>query len=255
MHFPDNDFKNSGVPGPLPDAVRSEIPGIEESSVFWTANPTKVIVNNNGENKVFKKQKDIIYADDHYFKLFPYQWLAGSPDKILNEPNQVVLTESRAKTYFPFPDITKAVGQVITYDDTIKATVAGIVKDLDEITDFTFKEFISLPTYSEQLKHISGWDEWGSVSSSSQFFIKFKNNPDTTAINKELIAIRKKHEKKAYLSTDHFLQPLSDIHFNSDFDAFDQRQAHKPTLYGLIAIALFLLLLGCINFINLTTAQ
>jgi predicted permease len=255
MHFPDNDFKNSGVPGPLPDAVRAEIPGIEESSVFWTANPPKVIVTNNGENKVFKKQKDIIYTDDHYFKLFPYQWLAGSPDKILNEPNQVVLTESRAKTYFPFPDITKAVGQVITYDDTIKATVAGIVKDLDEITDFTFKEFISLPTYIEQLKHINGWDEWGSVSSSSQFFVKFKNKPDTAAINKELAAIRKKHEKDAYLSTDHFLQPLSDIHFNSDFDAFDQTQAHKPTLYGLIAIALFLLLLGCINFINLTTAQ
>lgn len=255
MHFPDNDFKNSGVPGPLPDAVRNEIPGIEESSVFWTVNQTKVIVNNDGENKVFKKQGNIIYADDHYFKLFPYQWLAGSPNKILNEPNQVVLTESRAKIYFPFPDITKAIGQVITYDDTIKATVAGIVKDLDEITDFTFKEFISLPTYSEQLKHINGWDEWGSVSSSSQFFIKFKDKPDTAKVNKELAAIRKKHEKEAYLSTDHFLQPISDIHFNSDFDAFDQTQAHKPTLYGLIAIALFLLLLGCINFINLTTAQ
>ena len=46
-----------------------------------------------------------------------------------------------------------------------------------------------------------------------------------------------------------------DIHFNPDYDAFDQRQAHKPTLYGLLAVASFLLLLGCINFINLTTAQ
>ncbi len=255
MHFPDNDFKNSGVPGTLPDAVRNEIPGIEESSVFWTANLTKVNINLNGENKIFKKQDQIIYADEHYFKLFHYQWLAGSPDKILNEPNQVVLTESRARTYFPFSDITKSVGQVITYDDTVKATVTGIVKDLDEITNFTFKEFISLPTYSEQLKKINGWGEWGSVSSSSQFFIKFKNKVDTARINSELAAIRKKHQKDAYLATDHFLQPLTDIHFNSAFDAFDQPQAHKPTLYGLIAIALFLLLLGCINFINLTTAQ
>ena len=55
--------------------------------------------------------------------------------------------------------------------------------------------------------------------------------------------------------TQHFLQGLSDIHFNADYDAFEQRQAHKPTLYGLLAVASFLLLLGCINFINLTTAQ
>lgn len=48
---------------------------------------------------------------------------------------------------------------------------------------------------------------------------------------------------------------MSDIHFNADYDAFEQRQAHKPTLYGLMVVAVFLLLLGCINFINLTTAQ
>ncbi len=256
MHFPDMDFKNSGVPGPLPDAVRNEIPGIEESSLFWTANPKKVTVNNERSLKVFRKQEHIIYTDDHYFKLFPYQWLAGSPDKILKEPNEVVLTVSRAKTYFSFADITKAIGQVITYDDTVKATVTGIVKDLDQVTDFTFQEFISLPTYSQQLKRVNGWNEWGSVTSSSQFFVKFKNKPDTARINQLLAMVRNKHEgKKAYLATDYFLQPLSDIHFNADFDAFDQRQANKPTLYGLIAIALFLLILGCINFINLTTAQ
>jgi hypothetical protein len=70
-----------------------------------------------------------------------------------------------------------------------------------------------------------------------------------------LAVVRKKNEKHAYLATDHFLQPLSDIHFNSDFDAYDHRQGHKPTLYGLLAVAAFLLILGCINFINLTTAQ
>src|SRR5678815_4736825 len=56
--------------------------------------------------------------------------------------------------------------------------------------------------------------------------------------------------------TRHRLQSINDIHFNADYGSFDDgRQAHKPTLYGLLAVALFLLLLGCINFINLTTAQ
>jgi putative ABC transport system permease protein len=256
MHFPDQDFKNAGVPGPLPAVVRSEITGVEKSTLFWEANPMKVNIPSKIENKNdFRKQDNIIYADEQYFRFFNYQWLAGSPDNSLNNPNDVVLTESRARTYFPYADIRNAIGQTIIYDDSVKATVTGIVKDLDEITDFTFKEFVSLPTFSEKLKKINGWDEWGSVSSSSQFFIKLKKGTDTALINKQLALVRKKHEKNAYLSTEHFLQPLNDIHFNSDFDAFDHRQAHKPTLYGLLAVAAFLLILGCINFINLTTAQ
>jgi predicted permease len=256
MHFPEQDFKNAGVPGPLPAAVRSEIPGIEKSTVFWTAGAMKVDIASKIENrKEFKKQEEIIYADDQYFQFFHYEWLAGSPANSLDGPNKVVLTESRARTYFNFGDITNAIGQTMLYDDTVKATVTGIVKDRDEITDFTFKEFISLPTYTQQLKGIHGWDEWGNVNSASQFFVQLKKGADSSTINKQLAVVRKKNEKQAYLSTDHFLQALNDIHFNSDFDTFDHRQGHKPTLYGLLAVATFLLLLGCINFINLTTAQ
>lgn len=256
MHFPDQDFKNAGVPGPLPTAVRSEIPGIEKSTLFWQANPMEVYIPSKVDNKnAFRKQENIIYADEQYFHFLDYKWLAGSPDNSLTGPNKVVLAESRAKTYFPYSDIRNAVGQTIIYNDSVKATVTGIIKDLDEITDFNFKEFVSLSTFSEQLKKINGWDEWGSVSSSSQFFIKLTKGADTAQVNKQLALVRKKHEKNAYLATDHFLQPLTDIHFNSDFDAFDHRQAHKPTLYGLLAVAAFLLILGCINFINLTTAQ
>ncbi len=255
MHFPDKDFKNSGVPGPLPAVVRSEIPGVEESTVFWTANRPKVSIPTNNDTKTFRKQGNIIYADDQYFNFFKYKWLAGSQSSALNGPNKVVLTESRAKTYFTYPDARQAIGQTIIYDDTVKAIVTGIVKDLDEITDFTFREFISLSTYAETLKKNHGWDEWGNLNSASQFFIKLRKDADTAQINKQLAMVRKKHEKNAYLATNHFLQPLGDIHFSNDFDAFDQRQGHKATLYGLLAVAIFLLLLGCINFINLTTAQ
>jgi ABC-type antimicrobial peptide transport system permease subunit len=256
MHFPEQDFKNAGAPGPLIQAARNEIPGIEKSTAFWQASGTKVSIPQKNENdKVFKKQNDIIYADEQYFRFFNYQWLAGSADNALNEPGKIVLTESRARAYFPFADIKNAVGETIIYDDSVKATVAGIVKDLDQITDFTFKEFISLATFKSRLERLNGWSEWGSVNASSQFFVQLKKGDSPKSINDQLAVIRKKHEKQAYLATDHFLQALGDIHFNSDFDAFDHRQAHRPTLYGLLAVAAFLLLLGCINFINLTTAQ
>ena len=256
MHFPDQDFKNSGVPGPLPDVVRTEIPGIESSTVFWLADETKVSIPLINQTPiVFRKQTDIVYADEQYFNFINYEWLAGSPANALHEPNKVVLTESRAKSYFSIPDIRQAVGQTIIYNDTVNLSVSGIVKDLDQVTDFVSKEFVSLSTYRQHLENNNGWNSWGSVSSASQFFIKLKKGIDTATINQQLAVLRKKYEKDAYLATDHFLQPLGDIHFNSDFDAFDQRQAHKPTLFGLLAVAAFLLILGCINFINLTTAQ
>ena len=257
MHFPDQDFKNSGVPGPFPPAIRSGLPGIEESTQFWIGSQTKVAIPNESEKKsVFRKQEHIVFADNHYFKMFHYQWLAGSADNALKEPGKVVLAESRARNYFSYHDISDAIGQTIIYDDTVKAIVSGIVKDLDKTTDFTFKEFVSLPTIAESLKKNNGWDEWGSINSVSQFFIKLQKGIDPKRFQKELNALRKKYsEKKDYLVTDHALQPLNDIHFNADYDNFDQRLAHKPTLYGLLIVGAFLLLLGCINFINLTTAQ
>src|SRR4029077_12677183 len=86
MHFPGQDFKNAGVPGPLPSAVRSEIPGIERSTVFWQGGTMKVAVQQKNEKEnVFKKQDHIIFADEQYFRFFNYQWLAGSPDNALND--------------------------------------------------------------------------------------------------------------------------------------------------------------------------
>jgi len=86
MHFPDQDFKNAGVPGPLPPAVRSAIPGIEKSTVFWVGSSMKVTVAENESRKAFRKQDDIIYADEQYFRFFDYSWVAGSADNSLTPP-------------------------------------------------------------------------------------------------------------------------------------------------------------------------
>src|SRR5690606_11498537 len=103
-------------------------------------------------------------------------------------------------------------------------------------------------------------ESWESVTSSSQMFVKILEGSDVENVEIQLAALRDKFRGGSGGEAEkdditHNLQPLSDIHFNSDYDAFSQRQAHKPTLMGLFAVALFLLLLGCINFINLTTAQ
>lgn len=260
MNFSGEPYHNSGVPFPLAAATRNEVTGIEDITAFYLYYQPKVSIENAANTKplVFKNQLATIFADDHYFTFFSYQWLAGSPKTALREPFKVVLSETVAKTYFPNLNNLQIIGKQVVYNDSIKTTVSGIVKDLDETTDFTFKQFISLATVpASGLKNNMGAEQWSNTNSASQCFLKLARGAQTAQIEKGLEALKKKYRKddKNTGTTQYHLQPLSDLHFNADYDTFTQRQAHKPTLYGLSAVALFLLLLGCINFINLTTAQ
>ena len=262
MDFPDAVFRNCGVPVPTVKAVREEVTGLEGETFFITANQTKVgvVEDRASAPKVFRKQQGMIYADNEYFRFFGYRWLAGSQEKALAEPFSVVLTESRAQSYFPGLAPSAMLLKHVTYDDTITVTVTGVVEDIRQTTDFIFQEFISLGTVGQTgLKAQWGWDNWGSINSNSQFFVKLLPGVSPSGIEEQLVQVRKRHReaKDRKDDTQHFLQPLPDIHFNPDYGIFDSSPSpvHKQTLYGLLAVATFLLLLGCINFINLTTAQ
>lgn len=255
-------FKNSGVPMPMPQAVRNDLTGLETVTHFVTTSEIKVSVPVAGSVSPveFKKQPNIVYADEYYFQLLQAEWLAGAAQTSLKDPYQVVLTEERAKAYFGNLSPADIIGKTITYDDSIKTTVSGVIKTPGEkATDFRFKEFISLATVmTTGLKDNFGGNEWGNINSVSQLFVKLKKGVTPQQVNAQFAGLRKKYSNQKSdenEDTENQLQALSDIHFNADYDAFDQRQAHKPTLYGLLAVAVFLLLLGCINFINLTTAQ
>lgn len=264
IKFPDLTIHNSGLPLPTYKAVLNEATGLEAAAHFETLNEAKVtIISNDGKpNTSFKKQKERIAADNNYFKIFKYEWLAGSEKSSLTNPNQLVLTEDRAKVYFGNIPVSEIPGRTIIYDDSVACTVSGIVKSLKENTDFNFQEFLSLATIQQSnFNSQYGWEEWGNINSSSQLFVKLLPAHKPAELEKQLAVIRDKYRTKDKENpnkkddTQHNLQALSDIHFNADYDAFGNPVAHKPTLYGLLAVAAFLLLLGCINFINLTTAQ
>ncbi|HEX6168375.1 MAG TPA: ABC transporter permease [Chitinophagaceae bacterium] len=264
MTFPgESVFRNSGVPIPMAKAMRSDLTGIETATHFLTTYDTKVSIPVAGSQSPaeFRKQTSVIYADEFYFTLFEYEWLAGSEQTALKDPYQVVITEERAQTYFGNLPVHDIIGKQITYDDSVRTTVAGLVKEpTNKATDFRFKEFISLATAEATgLIEQVGGNDWGSITSASQLFLKLKKDTKPEQLNPQFLALREKYrDKKAQEKDDtkHHLQSLNTIHFDATYGSFDNsRQAHKPTLYGLLAVALFLLLLGCINFINLTTAQ
>ena len=251
---------SSAIPAPLAGAAENEITGLEQTVPLFQfqgdATAKVTITKNNPVNPdVYKKQTGIIFTNADYFELIPYEWLAGSPLTALRNPFCIVLTQGRARQYFPNVPVQDIIGQEIVYTDSIKTTVTGIVKDLNEKTFFTSVEFISLPTIMHTgLKDNFMMDVWNDWMAYSQAFIKLSkgNSPERAEAN--LNSLLQKYHKDAQKHRMAFrLQPLNDVHFN--YGSVGQRTAHKPTLYSLLAIALFLLLLGCINFINLTTAN
>jgi len=245
------------VPSPFADAVRNEVPGLDVVAPFilWDYDVKMSIDKSKNEKpSVFKEEPDIVFADKRYFKLINYKWLVGSPESSLSAPYQTVLTEQTSKRFFPNLPLNEVVGKEITFNDTVLTTVSGIVANLKPNTDFNFQTFVSIGTYKSLHPNYS--DNW--KMSSSQLFIKLSKNANPKQINKQIGKVYQLHSGRlsnGLSNLDFKLQPLSDLHFSTVYDDFGQRKAYMPALYGLMAVAAILLLLACINFINLTTAQ
>ena len=247
---------SNSVPPPAPRAVREELSGIEAVTGFHYYNPKISIPDGDNTPKKFESvNRQIILADPQYFSVFSYRWLAGNPGT-LNEPFKVVLSEGKARDYFGTIPLDKVLGKEIIYD-SLHVVVTGIVQDWNENTDFPMTDFISFGTIkSSFLKNEILLDNWGQNMHSSQGFVKLNQGKSATEITAQLTALVRKHDtnvKDAKKSTLELkLQPLSDIHFNPQYNA---SPSLMPTLYALAGLALFILIIAAINFINLSTAQ
>ncbi len=256
---------STGVQAPLSNAVQNEVTGVELTvplMQFQGDATAKVSIAKKSEAAplVFKNQRNIIFTNPQYFQLLNYKWIAGSQKTALENPFSVVLTESRARLYFPDLSPQNIIGRQINYNGNLTTTVAGVVTDLHEQTVFNAAEFISYATIAKtSLQNDFMMNVWNDWMAYSQLYIKLSKNTSPERTEPQLKNLLNKYDKDANKDAANtmafHLQPLNDIHFNSKYPAVGGRIADKSTLYGLLAIAAFLLLLGCINFINLTTAQ
>jgi len=246
------------IPTPAQFAIQNEITGLETVALFYNYDATVIIQDNGLPLKKFAKQQfregqssDIVVAEPQYFQLFHYDWLAGNP-AALKEPYTVVLTESKARLYFGNRAPVDMLNKTITYNDSINVRVAGIVKDPAKNSDFFFRDFISFTTLKKDIATLS----WNDGYTNEQLFVKLANNVPPAKINAQLAKLRSRHYEPAKDSkTTWRLQPLSTLHFDARYTDNYSRKAHLPTLYGLMAIAVFILIIAVINFITLSTAQ
>jgi len=254
------------LPRAAPKAIRDELSGLETVATFHNVDTDVMVPDGRKEAKRFERRNmgnnkaQIVLVDPQYFNIFQYEWLAGNPNTSLNDPYKVVLSAQKAKLYFGDIPLERMLGREVIYRDSIRASVSGIVKSWEQNTDFTFTDFISASTIRASiLKNEINLDEWTDVWSSSQAFVKLAKGTSPNQVNAQLALFSKKHFGPKQGTGDFIfipaLQPLSDLHVNTQYRDNYSRQAHLPTLYGLMAVAVFILLIAAINFINLATAQ
>jgi putative ABC transport system permease protein len=254
---------NCGLSAPMPKAIRSEFNGIEKLVAFY-AFWTKVAVGKEATIKKFpmpqwgNSSPDIAICEPEYFDIFKYEWLYGNAKNALKNPNEVVLTDERVAKYFGNIPPATAIGKEIIYNDSLIVKVVGVVKCLPKNTDLVFQDFISFKTIeAKNWRDQFGLDQWTNTNGDSQAFMKLAHGTKPKNIEAQFPKFMAKHLSKEDNDGNRILklQALSDIHFNADIQNTFGRSAHLPTLYILMGVAVFLLLIAAINFINLATAQ
>ena len=260
--------KMAGLLVPLPLALQQELTGVGHVAAFYNYD-AHINIPQSGDKesggalgKLFDMPgrgtpSPIIITDSQYFGIFHYQWLAGNPGTSLTKPGSVVLTAGEMKIYFGDVSPDEAVGRTVIYADSLYTTVTGIVMDWSGNTDFNFKDFISFSTVPGTfLRNTLGMAAWGGWARNAQAFVELAPGSNPQRVERQFPAILANHWAHGRGDTAKLaLQPLRNLHFNADYMDLYSRKAHLPTLYGLMGIAGFILLLAAINFINLSTAQ
>ncbi|MCB0607762.1 MAG: ABC transporter permease [Lewinella sp.] len=258
------DGTNRGVPAALGPWAADHLAGVEAVAPFHTMSAKISVVQPDGSLKEFDNQPDIARVSPAYFQVFSdYQWLSGSPESSLTEPYSVVLTDEKAGKYFNLDHPEEAVGRRLLYGDSLYVTVTGIIEKEKRQTDLYFSDFISFSTINayRKFKRNIRLDDWSSTNSSSQVFLKLQPGVSPDKIQdglKEAEALYKKAGDQWGFVAAYIMQPLRELHFNGKLGIFDQTNwsaASKPTMNLLILIAVLLLLIAAVNFINLETAQ
>ncbi|MGE5420151.1 MAG: ABC transporter permease, partial [Chloroflexota bacterium] len=190
-------------------------------------------------------ESSVIAADSTIFKVFSHEMIMGDPATALNNPYSVVLTEKLAEKYF---GNEMPLGKTLTIETSLQCTVTGVIRNLPNNSTFTFEGI--LPYSLQDELHVPMSNHWGSNSIFT--YVVLVNGADIVAVNKKLTDIVLEHTPGT--TTKYLLFPLTDIHLHQQF-GFRETKAAVTSVYLFSLIGMFILLIACINFINLSTAK
>lgn len=198
-------------------------------------------------------ENHIFYADSMFFNVFSFNLLQGNPNEVFCMPYCVVLTESLARKYFGNEN---PIGKKLKCNNDESYIVKGVIEDTPDNSHFKFSMLISFPTikFKPLGKYLNLW-----TSLSYFTYIHLHKNVNLDVFSKKIktyIDIKSKEKLREHgVIFNLYLQPLTSIHLHSALSAEIEANSDILYIYLLIAIAVLILLIACINFMNLSTAR
>ncbi len=252
VHFntPEGIRWNRGICFPADKQLRLDYPRLECVASIYAADGKQLTIldqNNHALNKF--KEPGLFYTEPQFFDIFNFPFIAGDPKTALSAPNTIVLTEEVAAKFFG--DWRKAISRLIKYEDGKVFKVTGILKDPPVNTDFPLKAAMSFKSLENDTS-----TDWVSCFGDLNTFVKFPPGMSAEKFGTSLATFGDKHIPADYAKRQGFnLQPFSTIHFDKRFGNYSHATFSKELITALSLIGLFLVLIACINFVNLSTAQ
>lgn len=233
------------TPAKLGPALKDMYPEIKKLSRIYFS---KRMFVEAGDIKKFEDR--ISYADPEFFDIFSYDVISGNKVQFLKNANSIVITESTAKKYF---GNSNPLGKIIEIDNNYMFEVNGVIKDVPVNSQFRF-DFIA-PYASLEKQPVSGYFSQWSCTFGSYTYMLVGNGFDPKSFEKKTANFFKTHTDLKEGDWRVIAVPLSDIHLNSRLADEIEENSSISKIIIISSIALFILLLACINFVNLSTAR
>jgi len=255
IKFGDFNYHGTQVPGIMGPVFAKDFKQIEQYMRFKSN--SSVIIQKGNESI---REDRIIYADSSLFDVFTFEMIAGDKKTALKEPHSLVITESTARKYFSSYDI---IGKTVLVNGNTNYKITGVIKDIPRQSHFNFDLFMPLCELEEVRNN-----SW--LTTNFQTYLLLKPGTDFREFEKQLNRAMEQYQSPQFktqlnMTKDEFskagnyikcsLIPLTDIHLHSNLANELGINGSIQYVYIFSAIAIFILLIACINFMNLSTAR
>jgi putative ABC transport system permease protein len=232
------------TPYPFGNAFRQDFPEVPLMTQFHYHSEGFVTV------KADKRQvESVLFADSLFFKVFDFGIVAGNPAKDLGEPNKVFLTEKLSAA------LNCGVGEKIKLDNKLELEVVGLLQDVPANSHIQYSMVVSMPSFT---KEFFEWpvDHWGLNSAGFSYLVLPPSVSEESILTRLEKLVKKYYSKEEAARTTYLLQRFDDIHFNTTYASTPGQVNNVDTTNLLImgVLGAFILIIACINYVNLATA-
>jgi predicted permease len=251
FHTQDGVSYSDGIAFPVGPSLRLDFPQLKEVASIYR-NGGQVTVEDGSTQLKKLREDNFYYAEPEFFKMFDFGWLAGNAKICLKDPNSAVLTQATAEKYFG--DWKTAIGKTIKYENKTPYKVTGILKNPPPNTDFPLSVVVSYTALQNTFIK-NNINDWVSTFGGAYTFVVLPPELPASKFDTQLKAFAKKHKPAEYSKDAYVTQPLSEIHYDDRFGNYSNHTFSHSLITALALIGIFLLLIACVNFVNLATAQ